>query len=114
MGRRLFEFTKGDIMTLNRIWIQNREMGNIARRMIWIPVVLSLVVIGVLAARTPHEEQQPVMAATPIPAEAPVARDVSPEDPLSHLMYPATPRTDAALAAHEVLDPVGAGHDTPR
>ena len=61
-------------MTLNRIWIQNREMGNIARRMIWIPAVLSLLVIGALAARTPHDEQRPVMAATPIPAEPPVAR----------------------------------------
>ncbi len=101
-------------MTPNRISIQYREMGNIARRMIWIPVVLSLLVVGALAARMPHDEQRPVMATTPIPAEAPVARDVSPEDPLSHLMYPATPSSDAALAAHELLDPVGAGHDTPR
>jgi hypothetical protein len=102
------------IMRMHKAWPQRPEIGSFALRMLWIPVIASLAIVGFLALHTPQDERASTMAVATAKAATSNVPTVSPDDLLSHLLYAAPVTSDEALAAHELLDPVGAGHDPSR
>ena len=102
------------LMKLRRFSRQHPEIGSIALRMLWIPIVASVVIAGYLALRTPQNELAPAMAVATAKDLATQARSASSDDATARTVI-ATPGISAeSIAQHEALDPVGAGHDVAR
>jgi hypothetical protein len=101
-------------MKLHEFSRQHPEIGSVALRMLWIPVVGSILVVGYLALRTPQNEPAPVMAVATAKDLGTPARSASSDDATARTLM-ATPGIAAeSIAQHEALDPVGAGHDVAR
>jgi len=88
---------------------QHPELGSVALRLLWIPAVASVVIVGYLILRTPSGD----LAPSSVHAMTAVVPEASPPEPPKAPGVPST-QPDAAIAAHELLDPVGAGHDVAR
>jgi hypothetical protein len=95
-----------DAMGMHGTSLQHPETGRVATRMLWIPAVASILVVGHLALRAPHDGAAATMAPA---AQAAQRADAAPR---SRAAVPAA--VDEATTAHEALDPVGAGHDVAR
>jgi len=101
-------------MELQKTSWQHPEIGSVALRMLWIPIVASILIAGYLALHALRDEPASPMAvatakemATPVqtvPSGESVAGDVE--------TAPALP--DESIAQQQALDPVGAGHDVAR
>ena len=101
-------------MELQNFSRQHPEIGSVALRMLWIPVVGSILVVGYLALRTPQNEPAPVMAVAAANEIATQARSASSDDATARTLM-ATPGIPAeSIAQQQELDPVGAGHDVAR
>ena len=88
---------------------QHPEIGSVALRLLWIPTVASVVVAGYLMLRTPPGVRVPSSAQ----AMTVVVRPARPPEPSKTLDAPSA-QPDAAITAHGLLDPVGAGHGVAR
>ena len=113
-------------MGLHKASPQPQEIGSFALRTLWIPILGSILVVGFLALRTPQEggaspmpvaaasENGPLMhAASTGDATLPRIAASTGDADLRNAGTAALPR-DEAVAQHEALDPVGAGHDVSR
>jgi hypothetical protein len=103
-----------DAMGTHGTSLQHPEIGSVAMRMLWIPAVASILVVGHLALRAPQDGAAATMApaashAAPSVVQAAQRADATPR---SRDAVPAAP--DEATTTHEALDPVGAGHDVAR
>lgn len=108
-------------MRLHKAWPQHPEIGSFALRMLWIPIVASVLVVGFLALRTPQDDRAPTMAvatakelatvADTAPASDTTARyfTASASDATARNVEAAAAQPDESIARHEALDPVGAG-----
>ncbi|MGE5149085.1 MAG: hypothetical protein ACM3II_03095 [Rhodospirillaceae bacterium] len=88
---------------------QHPKISTVAVSLLWVPAVVSVVVAGYLMLRTPPGDRVPSSAQ---PTTAVALRAPTPEPPKATDAPSAQP--DAAITAHELLDPVGAGHDVAR
>jgi hypothetical protein len=93
---------------------QHPEIGSVALRMLWIPVVGSILVVGYLALRTPQNEPAPVMAVATAKDLATPARSASSDDATARPLIATSGIAAESIAQHEALDPVGAGHEVAR
>ena len=101
-------------MELHRTSRQHPEIGSVALRMLWIPVIASILIAGYLALHVPQNELAPTMAvATAKEMAAPVLA-ASPYSNTAPRLEAAPAQPDESIAQHQALDPVGAGHDVPR
>jgi len=89
---------------------QHPEIGSVATRMLWIPAVASILVISYVALHAPQDDRAPTALAS-AHAAAPVAWAAPSRDATPRWIEAIPAVADEALAAHEALDPVGAGHD---
>jgi len=87
---------------------QHPRIGSFATRMLWIPVVLSILIASYLVLRAPQEARAVSTVASSPNATAVVARATTPAGIVAAVPASAVP--DPATAAHEYLDPVGVGH----
>jgi len=101
-------------MRLHNTWPQRPEIGSFAMRMLWIPAIASVLVIGFLALRMPQNEITGTMAVATAEELASQGRNIAPADVTPRATEAALATPDEAIAQHQALDPVGAGHDTPR
>jgi hypothetical protein len=87
---------------------QHREIGSVALRVLAIAAVISLIV-AVYLLRMPPGDGAPSSAQAMTVVVHPA---LLPEP--SNALDAASAQSDAATTAHELLDPVGAGHDVAR
>ncbi len=80
------------------------------RRALWAPAIAVLVLAGHVVLRGTPEAPAPV----PVPAAASVFVAAAPQHAAGMRRDRLARDVDEATALHETLDPVGAGHDTPR
>ncbi len=99
-------------MELHSTTRQHPEIGSVAIRMLWIPVVASILVGGYFVLRTPQDDGAPAMATAR--AAAPVTHTATPTDTTAPRLEATTAKSAETAAEHETLDPVGAGHDVAR
>ena len=90
---------------------QPRDIGSLARRMSWIAALAALLLAGYLVLRGVQAERAPTMAtaaSSPLPASvaAVATGNVAPGSPTRQ-----ENAVDAAVAAHEALDPIGVGRN---
>ena len=76
MGRRLSHRKPEDVMRLHQNSTQHQETGTFALRMLWIPIVISVLVVGFLATRTPRDAPGLAIAAAPAQAATAIERSV--------------------------------------
>lgn len=100
-------------MGLHKNLRQREELGSFATRMLWIPAVVSVLVIGFVGLRAPPESDAAAASVRSAHAAAPDVRAVPSTNVLQSKDTSPTP-PDEAILAHESLDPVGAGHDVAR
>jgi hypothetical protein len=101
-------------MGLHKNLRQHHEIGSFATRMLWIPVGVSILVVGFLVARAPQGDSAAVTAVATAHSASLVRGTTPPPDIVLQLPETALVPPDEAIAAHQVLDPVGAGHDVAR
>jgi hypothetical protein len=101
-------------MELHRISRQHPEIGSVELRMLWIPVVASILIAGYLALRAPQNEPAPAMAVATAKEMATQARSASSDDATARTVMAAPVLPAESIAQHQALDPVGAGHDGAR
>lgn len=93
---------------------QHPEIGSVALRMLWIPVVASILVAGHFALRSPRDGAAATMALATAHAAVPAVHVAPREDAMPKSLEARPNASDDATAAHEALDPVGAGHEVAR
>ena len=101
-------------MTLRNHSLQHPEIGSFALRLLWIPIVGSILIVGFLGLRTPQDERASTMAVATTRDHAPSVTVVSPPESSARQIEAVPAMPDEAVAAHEALDPVGAGHEVAR
>jgi hypothetical protein len=101
-------------MGLRKSSVRHAEIGSVATRMLWIPAVVTVLVVGYLVARTPPDGSGQGAAIPSAHAAAPVARAAQSSGAVLPLPETAPVPPDEAVVAHQLLDPVGAGHDVAR
>jgi hypothetical protein len=100
-------------MGLRKNLRQREELGSFATRMLWIPAIVSVLVIGFIGLRAPADGDAAAASVRSAHAAAADVRAVPSTNVLQSKAASPTP-PDEAILAHEALDPVGAGHDVPR
>ena len=95
------------------------EIGSVALRMLWIPVIASVLVVGYVSLRAPEAEHPPMAAVAAVnelaTAQRSGANDVTtPSDVITREVDTAPALPDESIKRQQELDPVGAGHDIPR
>jgi hypothetical protein len=103
-----------DPMELHRTSRHHPDIGSVALRMLWIPVVASIVIAGYLALRTPQNEFAPVMAVATAKELAMRAPSATSDDAIARTVMSSPGVPAESIAEHQALDPVGAGHDVVR
>jgi hypothetical protein len=101
-------------MKLQRTSRQHPEIGSVSLRMLWIPVVASIFIVGFLALRAPQNEPAPVMAVATAKEIATQAHGASSDDATARTVMAAPDLPDESIVQQQALDPVGAGHDVAR
>jgi hypothetical protein len=96
-------------MKLHRFSRQHPEIGSVALRMLWIPVVASILVAGYLSLRAPQNDLAPVMAVATAKEMATQAPSASSDDATAHTIMAIPGIPAESIAQHQALDPVGAG-----
>ena len=94
--------------------LQHPEIGSVATRMLWVPAVASILVVGHLALRAPQDGTAVTMAPAASRAAPPAVQAAQRADAAPRSRDAAPAALDEATTAHEALDPVGAGHDVAR
>lgn len=93
--------------------LQHPEIGSVAMRMLWIPAVASIAVAAFLLLRAPHDNTAPAAVGAAY-AAAPAAQAAPSGGAAPQQVEAVAAAVDEATAAHQALDPVGAGHDAAR
>jgi hypothetical protein len=101
-------------MDQNRTSRQHAEIGSVALRMLWIPVIASILVAGYLILTPSRDGNAPTIAAATANELAGPQRTAITNDAAPRLGDAAPALPDDAIAQHEALDPVGAGHELSR
>jgi hypothetical protein len=101
-------------MDQNRTSRHHPEIGSVALRMLWIPVIAATLVGGYLTLTPLRDDNASTMAVATakelaVPQRAAFTNDAAPR---LGTAVPASP--DDSIAKHEALDPVGAGHELSR
>ena len=96
-------------MGLHRRSRQHPEIGSVALRMLWIPVVASILVVGYLGLSAPQDERVSTMAVATAKELAAPVRIASPNEAPAAMLEAAPTSPDQSIAQHQALDPVGAG-----
>ena len=93
---------------------QRAEVGSVAMRMLWIPAVTTILAVGYCVLRTPWDHDAAATTLVTARTATPDMRGAPPRDIVRQLPEAALVPPDEAVAAHQLLDPVGAGHDVAR
>ena len=98
---------------------QHPEIGSVALRMLWIPVIASILVGGYVWLHVPQDDRAPMTGVATANASAAAqpttANDVTTPSDITKLEVDTAPALpDESIRRQQELDPVGAGHDIPR
>ena len=84
---------------------QHPEIGSVAMHKLWIPAVASILVAGYFVLYTSQNDR----AVTAAHAEVPGVRIAPASNAVPQVLNVGPAVRDEAVAAHQALDPVGAG-----
>ncbi len=93
---------------------QHPKIGSVSLRMLWIPVVASILVAGYITLRPPQDERASATTVAAVKESAAPQPTIIPSDVTTREVDASPALPDEAIRQQQELDPVGAGHDIPR